>query len=222
MRARGSEIGLLLIESIIVGIFASLVASVMFLLWTRLLTPKIQISPYISVYPNDNGDNRDTYRVKIVNHRYRSVSDLTISVFVQHLQQVKNGPVKVKKRIGTRSSIHSMQRRKFRDTEFDNCRRIRIEGEALEDVYLHRSNPHVIVEVYCRDSWSGVGRLIRQEYAGIDSFKRGSFVHGMSSEIEDYRGHAEMVLLKKLRDRDQLAASNGTPSPVGPPENAAS
>lgn len=202
---------MLLLESIVVGIFASLVASVMFLLWTRLLTPKIDISPYISVYPNDNGDGRDTYRVKIMNRRFRSVSDLTISVFVQHEQQVKNGPVKVKKRIGTRSSIHSMQRRKFRDTVFDNCRRVRIDGDALENVYLHRSNPHVVVEVYCRDSWSGVGRLARQEYAGIDSFKRGSFVHGMTHDIEDYRGHAEMVLLRKLRERD--AQSNGAPEP---------
>jgi hypothetical protein len=72
------------LESIIAGVVASLFASAVFLLWTRGLTPKIEICEKVSVYPNDNGDGRDTYRVKIMNERYRSVSDLSVRVLVMH------------------------------------------------------------------------------------------------------------------------------------------
>lgn len=205
------------------GVMASLVASFIFLGWTRLLVPKIRISPYISVYPSNDPHVGDRYRVKVVNARYRSVSDVSLSFFVQERQPVKGGQLKVSKRIGTVWSTHTIQRRRFRDKEFDNCRRVRIKSDQLELVYLSRDNPHIVVELYCRDSWSGVGRVFRQEYAGTDSFRHGSFVHGMSMNIEPYQGYRSMVLMDKIRSRDEAAASaaaasaaaTSTPSAAG-------
>lgn len=210
-------------ESIMFGVLASLVASFIFLGWTRLLTPKIEISQYISVLPTDNDDGKDGYRFKIINRRHRSVSDLTVSVFVQRHEAVPKGNLKVKARVGARSTIHSIPRRKWwGDKEFDNCRRIRIVTDDLESVFLSTTNPQVVVEIYCRDSWSGVGRVFRQEYAGISAFRHGSFFFGMNMGIEPYGGHRKMVLLTRLEEADakriaakasESGAARSVPSP---------
>ncbi|KTS03573.1 hypothetical protein NS283_11750 [Microbacterium testaceum] len=193
---------------------ASLVASFIFLGWTRLLTPKIVISPHISVYPSNDAGVGDRYRVKIKNDRYRSVSDISVSVFVQERRVVTGGEIKVNKRIGTVWSTHTVVRKRRNDPEKDNCRRVRILSDELEEVYLSKDHPHVLVEVYCRDSWSGVGRVFRQSYAGIDGFRYGSFKHGDSMEIDPYVGHRKMVLLEKLKQRDEALAAVAQPADI--------
>lgn len=197
-----------------IGVLSSLVASVVFLLGMNVVfTPKFRISPSISAYPTDNGDGNDTYRIKVINDRHRAASDVSVQVYVQHDQNVRGGAVKVKKAIGAKFNQHAIPAREWRVRDANNCRRIRIDREELEEVILSRPNPRVVVEVYARDSWSGVGKAFRQEYPlGLDSFERGSFIWGNTLEIQPYSGgqkfklQEEFLLLKTVPTPTQDSA----------------
>ncbi len=187
--------------SIVIGIFSGVVASSVFLIVLRvLLRPKIAVSDRISAYPSDNGDDRDTYRVKIVNRRYRAVTDVSLAVFAVRMVPVHGGHVRSKKRIGVIYTSHSLPGRRWHDRHHANCLRVRLVADDFEQQICRASaDSQIAIEVYGRDSWSGVGRLKRTMYPlGIDSVVHGSFVDGQKIRIADYNGQQPMRLKQLL------------------------
>lgn len=186
--------------SILGGIVSGFLASIVFLAATRFLRPKIFISEYLSVYPTDSRGN-EVVRMKIVNLRRRPASDVSVQVFVQHVQQVHGGPLKVRKRVGNRFTSHMIQARKLRDKEFDNARRIRIDDEHMIKLLAENSSAYVVVEVFARDAVSGVGGIFRREYPlSTDSFQFGSFELGNGGEIKPYAGPRKYQLPERVEE----------------------
>lgn len=169
--------------SVLAGIVSGLIASLVFLTATRFLRPKILISKQFAVYPSDNNDGKETVRLKVVNLRRRAASDVVVAVYAEHKRIVHGGPVKVRKSIGYNFTTHTITKRKFRDKEYDNARRIRIDYRDLVEA-LANPEKYLIVEVYARDAISGVGEIFTQEYAlAVDKFVFGSFELGNGTNI---------------------------------------
>lgn len=204
--------------SILGGVVSGFIASVVFLIVTRWIRPKIVISKHISAYPSDSGP--EVLRIKIVNMRYRAVADVTVQVFVERKRAVHNGEVKVRTPIGKKFTSHIQQQRKFRDKVFDNARRIRLDYDGLLLALAEKPDGYLVVEVFARDAISGVGAAFTREYAlSTDMCVFGSFEVGNGSKIIPYTGAETFQLpkrLKEARERTKVPAASAAaqaPSP---------
>lgn len=192
--------------SVLAGVLSGVIASFVFLSITRFLRPKILISDHLSVYPSDT-DDREVIRLKIINKRFRAVSDVSVSVYAEHKRSIHDGELKVRKNIGNKFTTQVITPRRFKDKEFDNARRIRINYRELIEGLAANPMAYIVVEVYARDAVSGVGGIFTQHYAlSADRCTFGSFKVGNGTEIVPYKGSAQFKLPHRLEE-----ARKGTP-----------
>lgn len=183
---------------IVPGVVASLFSSLVFLIGLRVLTPRVKLSPQIALGKSQGSNESSVPRIKIINRGLRDIYDVKVECYFQW----------TKKHSGRRSSISdvkmtepyfsttpfaTVQKRKLRDAEYDNCVRIRLKGK--DNVTLKQAwdkvkndidhNAVFVVSVSARDSWSGVIRTFRQEYLSYEkSVIRGEFQVGDTFSIE--------------------------------------
>ncbi len=202
--------------NILGGIVSGLIASVVFLVVTRWIRPKIFISKHISAYPSDTGE--EVLRIKIINLRHRAVADLTVQIFLERKRAVHNGEIKVRTPVGKKFTSHTQQQRKFRDKVYDNARRIRIDYNDLLAALATHPDGYLVVEVFARDAISGVGAAFTREYAlSTDMCMFGSFEVGNGATIVPYSGTETFQLptkVKAARERLKAHQAAATPQPV--------
>jgi hypothetical protein len=169
------------------GVISGLIAALIFFIATRRMRPKISISPYVSVYPDQAGN--EILRLKIVNMKRRAVSNICVEMFVEHKEPALNGEVKVRDPLGDKFVSTMLPPRKRRDTVFDNALRIRIDRKDLLGMLAKYPDGYLTVHVYAQDAISGVGGIFSTNYApGIDLFTYGAFEFGNGTSITPYAG----------------------------------
>jgi len=171
-----------MIESILTGIFSSLVASALFLFCLVKLRPKIEISPYISLIVEDNG--KKVYRFKIINRTRRPIINVQCRLLLTISRNVPDGMMLRSKRIKLHVE-HVFQIPKYdkKDKEARYARRF-ICYKDIDSLWEDQEGKYLRFVILATDSFSGFSKVFYKEFLSKkDCLIEGDHRFGDSLEI---------------------------------------
>lgn len=175
------------VNSVLFAIFTAVVASIVFVISTRLVRPKIKISDQITVSPTVKGN--EEIRFKIINMRHRRVLDVRVEIFFEYSAGSSPNDVKKQILIGDKMIYSVIPRKKFNDQTCDNAIRIRIPHTQLIDAMARHADGNLRVEVFSQDTWSAVNGFKDRDYKhGLSDFVFGEFKVGSHFQIQPSPG----------------------------------
>lgn len=159
-----------LLNTILVGVTSSLIASFTFALMLFLIKPRIDISPYIAKNTDVYGDL--VYDIKVANKGYRDVIDISAELLVVTKENVKNG------QINTTKKIPMVYERIFR-IKSRGGRRFPV-NENLEAIWENDDISFLLFRILVKDSFTGVGKVFEQTFHTKKEIHSGKHEHGIA------------------------------------------
>lgn len=144
-------------DTLVLGVVASLVASAVFFAWMLLLRPRIGICQEISVRAVNDG--RLEYRIKVVNRsRFRSIVDFQVFVFIESMRLGPDGETQIWKKtrqpLGFTEGLPLPRRKWRKDKECLNARQVRLRFDVAQK-WPDNTDHRLTIVVVGKDSWSG-------------------------------------------------------------------
>jgi hypothetical protein len=140
-----------MLHSILTGVAASLVASLLFLWALCKIKPKIEISPYIA---DQTIDGRHRYAFKIVNKTRSRVFDIKVQVLLIQPVQVHGGPVNNVHEIKLLKD-HFFEMGPYDSQDVDAHYALRFGTDYDLRTRWHSDTQYLRVNVVCRHELSG-------------------------------------------------------------------
>lgn len=165
--------------AIIVGVASSFASSALFLMAMNRLKPRIEISPIISRYTDENGQS--VYVVKILNKGPRDVININIVFHLVKEIIVSGGRVFRSERLELRTNnILSIPKFNKKDKDANYAFRIRC-FENLEAKWNANQNSYLRIRLTAEDAISGSTIVQEQKYfLSSSSIQEGQFEWGNS------------------------------------------
>ncbi|MEW8287765.1 MAG: hypothetical protein AB2697_17440 [Candidatus Thiodiazotropha endolucinida] len=149
-----------ILQTIIVGILASLSASIVFLFAMFQLKPKITISPLIA---REEQDGKTIFGFKVVNMGKRPVVNLKAEVVFVKGTNVEGGPMFWLKPVSlNKDNVFYLSGYSKSDPNADYALRLSTDDDI--DHIWDSHNDFLEINVYAVDSLSGFGSAVRQEF----------------------------------------------------------
>lgn len=181
-------------ESVVVGVASSFVASAFFFGVLFLMRPKIVIAPKIAFDPNARPSvgppNRESpeqvFKLKFFNNARRPAIDVKVQLILvnpyndemgnqQHrhtrLSLVSEDVVVLPKRSRTKS-----------DPACRFARKVRIK-ENLHDLWREDGHCHLLVRLYAKDGWTGTGKVFEERIYSKAAIVVGDFEAGTGVDV---------------------------------------
>lgn len=173
-----------MIESIVVGVFGSLVASFTFLFFLTRLKPNLKISKSIAVR-RDSENNPVSFAIKVMNDGSRNAIELRAELFSIRLKNIPGEhPLRVTHKIALKRSEKFIINKYSKDnTETEYAFRFTT-SENLDALWKDEDIEFLMFVIYARDELSNFGKVFKQEFkTKRNTFKDGEFHSGKSFEI---------------------------------------
>lgn len=174
----------MLLESLLVGISASFIASLVWLAALRFVRPRVAIAPKACFSPKDN-----LLTVKVINQSRRALVNIRVELAI--LTQV-NAPGGL---VGRREVIRlyspeplAIEGRK-RNNDDRNAYRFRAQVK-LEDIWRSPSSA-LRISIFCQDEVSGVGKLTQKTFFHRSEIVEGDYTKGQDFAIVSASPQAE-------------------------------
>lgn len=169
--------------SIVIGILASLMSSLVYLAVMWQLRPKIGISSYVSHSLRDGGEH--LYQMKFINRSYRSAVDIRIRLKRTRTSVVPDGIIFSSKQLHlSTDDVFELPGYHRKDKEAHYARRVSI-WEDLDVVWADDTKQYLVLQIIAKDSLSGFSRVFTQRFhTKRRSIKEGSHVFGKSLDVE--------------------------------------
>ncbi|MCL2482689.1 MAG: hypothetical protein FWF43_04595 [Propionibacteriaceae bacterium] len=166
----------MMFESLIVGVAASLVASVVWVGALRLLRPRVDIAKVACYSP---GKHQVT--IKVVNRSRRAIVGIRVEVAVITQFRAAGGLVGHRLVVPLLSPEPLAIEGYKRDNDDRNA--YRFSTLILRDDIFTGESSALRFGIYCQDELSGVGRLVQQSYFDASEVVTGSYSKGQDFRI---------------------------------------
>lgn len=170
-----------MIFSFLLGVFGSIIASMIFLAALRSFRPKLEIS---NVIARNKSDGVKKFTIKILNKGKRSVVDLRFELLLMTKQSIKGGELR-KATVIPLAKNHAFILYGFShgDREFRYARRINI-SDDLDKTWRTDDQQYLLFRVYAHDEVSGLAKLFETEFrTKRNSIEDGIFTGGDTFEV---------------------------------------
>ena len=178
-----------ILDSLVVGVIASLVASATFFGLLLGMRPKVAVSGKISRLERDGTPGEFSYRFKLVNQTRRPMVDVQIRVYRDKSRKAPNStiPIRVLKNLEVKSGQGGViPGKRNGDQEARHARRIRLVGD-LASLWPNDQEASILLRVTCRDGITGAFRQVEQRFLMHDCIVDGSFGFGDSLDVNPVR-----------------------------------
>ncbi len=160
------------LQSILIGVLSSLVASIVFLLFLTRLRPKIEISNQVARTVTSTG--KTIYRIKIINKSRVPIMNIRAQLHVMTPTTVPSGIIYVSKDISfQQSAVMELSKLDKQDKTAAYAYRFRT-YDSLDDLWNNDSQSYLRFRVQATHSVSGFSKVFRKDYYT----KRNSIVDG--------------------------------------------
>lgn len=165
------------------GVFSSLVSSLVWLLALRFVKPKIDISPYVVEGPSTAGNKSSpSYRIKIINRSRRSAVGLQFELAAITPRRTKGGSVRGRRMIPIAGPPPLILPGRRADSDGNNYR-MHVSSD-LRHVLEGDSSAYLRLRIFAQDELSGVGRVFEQSYYDPKAdIVQGRYAKGQSFEV---------------------------------------
>ena len=186
---------MLILGSIGLGVLGSIVASVIFLIASAQLRPRIKIAPRVSKTPtptptSTTADDPFEYRIKFVNKSRRPCVNVSVSVFLVNVQAGPSpkdhqpGKVHAMKSVKNSKSGGYVPGKRKRDRDDRHAQRVLIEPHIINEWLRDCVTCHMLVRVVATDEWSGFTRVAEQPFElANNNIELGVFQTGDSLDV---------------------------------------
>lgn len=170
--------------SVLTGVVASLVASLVF--WTGLyrLKPRLLISDSISRTARTNGKPGSVFRFKIINQSRRTAVGVQVQAFVETRRKNIDGhynrvhlPLELLFQSGS-----MIPGRKRKDPDARHARRVVFKAD-LDAVWTDPDTQSILIRVLARDGSSGSIRQFEQMYHSLGAMQDGEYGFGDDCKV---------------------------------------
>jgi len=170
--------------TILIGVFSSLVASILFLLFISRIRPNIEISSSIANIPVPEAHKSLEYNIKVINRNKRPVINVRAELCLVTIKQIPNGSLYVTTDIKLKRNnifeIAAFNKKAkaaeyaFRFTTFEN----------LDKIWKNDTKSFIRFRIYATDALTGFGRVFTHDYRVKRlAIKHGEFYSGNSFKI---------------------------------------
>ncbi len=164
-----------MLVAIIVGVLSSLLASLIFLFFLRLMRPKIVISDKIA-------KTGDRFVIKVVNKSRRDAVDIKVEFLLMTPVSVPNGIILRRRPILLkRDYLMVLPRYDKRDKDASYAFRFTTQENLLE--IWNKEHQYLLFRLMAKDELSGFGKVFNQKFYTKKDIMEGSFEFGESLEI---------------------------------------
>lgn len=171
-------------NSLVIGLFSSLLASFIIIYVLRFIKPSIIISKYIA--KGISSDGKMEFQVKVLNNTNRSLIDVSAEMHLITPFKVEGGIIpeyrKINLKIDKRMEICGKKQRIKREL-FEGGNFIFLTYENIERYLEELPGSYILFTIGASDSFSGVRKIFPKEYFRIQDIIKGEFVKGNSLEI---------------------------------------
>lgn len=168
-----------MVESLVVGVAASLVASFVWVVLLRLLRPKVDIATLACFDPSD-----DKLKIKVINRSRRAIVHIHVEVATVMHVSAAGGLVGMRHVIPLFSPepLAIEGYRKGNDDQNAYRFAVKIERKDLQDLIASNSS-NLRFSVYCEDELSGLGRLFQHAFHDASEIVCGSYAKGQDFNV---------------------------------------
>lgn len=166
--------------TVLLGLVASVGASLVWFVMLRRLHPTIEISPIIA---EDLSFDEPTWHIKIINRSKRAAVDLRFEIVRTRQSSARNGAVRMRRSVPCGPAPLVLPGRRRNDTDHSNCYRVRIYENPHELLPADQGRA-LRMRIYARDEVSGFGSVAERQYTYPPSdIKVGRFACGQTFDI---------------------------------------
>ncbi|MGA2824360.1 MAG: hypothetical protein ABSE72_12640 [Bacteroidales bacterium] len=170
------------LESVVIGVLSSLVASLIFLFYLTRVRPKIEISDQVARTISASG--KTIYRIKVINKSRVPIINIKTQLHVMRPTTVPAGIIYISKDITFQQS-EIMELSKFDTQDKTAAYAYRFRSyDALDDLWSEDSQSYLRFRIRATHSVSGFTRVFRKDYyTRRNSIMYGEFDFGNSMKI---------------------------------------
>ncbi len=168
--------------AIVVGVLASLLASLIFLYFLIRLKPNIEISPSISKGISKNGDT--SYRIKIINKSSRPAINLRAELLIRTKRNVPNGVIVNNHSLKLKTDqMFEISKFNLSDNTAGYAKRF-VCTENIEEIWNDDNSSYLLFRLIATDPVSGIQKVFKKSYyTQRTDIKAGSHHYGNSFDI---------------------------------------
>lgn len=169
--------------SVAIGVVSSLTASAAFLFVLFRFRPNIEISPYISVGKDSDGNTQ--YRIKIVNRTPRKIINVRVKLILGTKVNIPGGIITNNKQLMLRTpDLFHVGKYSKKDKGANYAYRF-ITDEDIESLWQEGQGNHIKFLIIATDSLTGFSKVFfRRFHVKRTTLVTGSHIHGDSLEVK--------------------------------------